>query len=207
MSKLKIVYDIDDILHGLNKRICNKHNININYIKNYNVKKNTDLTEDEMQTLISGYKNEDTFKNIEWYPGIERLLNVEKLSTDNVQVEVWINSNSFTHNIANLKREQILKKIPISENRLILSIIGEEDTDVEKLIGEDTYILVDDNPGTLNKSSATINITMNNPWDTSKEFYTTVNKVVEVHDSLDSIITTVEHYISKEVKRLEGERA
>lgn len=200
MKTINITYDIDDTLWDLNGRICKKHNININKIKRFKIKENESLTEREKAILLSEYSNSNIFENIEWYNGIERITNVEKLSTNNVKIQVWVHSNSFSQEIADLKLKQIKDKVSIPKNRIILDTINVSKAG-RKNINIDNFILIDDSPYTVKDSQAEINMSLATPWITSKYATEIIgNKDLIIKNNLIEVINEIHELVYNKIK-------
>lgn len=113
--------------------------------------------------IIESYYNLSTFENIEWYEGVSDIINIE-----NFGVSVFINSNCMTEEIAKSKRCQLLEVANINTKRIKCNVINAKDCN-NKIIDDDTDILIDDSPFNIAKSKAKLNILINHPWNTSQE--------------------------------------
>lgn len=65
----------------------------------YDIRDSTQLTTEEINSVYSWYSNPNPWKNIEYYKGIHRLLDLEKYNA-----KVYINSNCLNKDIADFKR-------------------------------------------------------------------------------------------------------
>lgn len=70
---MKIVFDVDDILWGLNDKICEQNNIDIEKLHSYRISTIDELTSTEKALITKGHNDPNTFKDIGWYDGIEKL--------------------------------------------------------------------------------------------------------------------------------------
>lgn len=183
--KRKIVFDVDDILWGLNKIATDKANIDYNKIVVYSAKENYLLTEDERRRLLEVYSDPDTFRYINWYDGVEDIIRLEQKGA-----EVYINSNSFNIEISELKRKQLKSILDLPDDRLILNVL----TDCKKKeIGDGVWCFVDDSPHNIASSTAVYNIAVKTPWNTSKHALDVIgDKDVIILDTLKDVINHID---------------
>lgn len=186
--KRKIVFDVDDILWGLNKIATDKVNIDYNKIVVYSAKENYLLTEDERKRLLEVYSNPDTFKHINWYDGVEDIIKLEQKGA-----EVYINSNSFNIEISELKRKQLKSILGLPDDRLILNVL----TDCKKKeIGDGVWCFVDDSPHNIASSTAVHNIAIKTPWNTSKHALDVIgDKDIVILDTLKDVINHIDYML------------
>ena len=97
----KIIFDVDDTLWGLNKKICKKLHISYDIITTYSAYDNYKLTKQEQISMIKEYGNPKTFQNISWFQDVEKL--------NELNADIYINSNSLNHECANQKLKELLK--------------------------------------------------------------------------------------------------
>ena len=183
--KRKIVFDVDDILWGLNKIATDKANIDYNKIVVYSAKENYLLTEDERRRLLEVYSDPDTFRYINWYDGVEDIIRLEQKGA-----EVYINSNSFNIEISELKRKQLKSILDLPDDRLILNVL----TDCKKKeIGDGVWCFVDDSPHNIASSTAVYNIAVKTPWNTSEHALDIIgDKDVIILDTLKDVINHID---------------
>lgn len=160
MKKRKIVFDVDDVLWGFNERVSEMTGIPMKALVTYNINKNPTLTDKERKKIIDCYGSSETFKRIEWYDGVLDLLKLE-----NNGYEVYINTNSLTDEIGELKRKQLKSVLALSDSRMSFNTISNPE---HKSIDDDVYYFVDDSPHNIEKSNAEVNIVINKPWNTSE---------------------------------------
>lgn len=163
MKIKKVVYDVDDVLWGLNVRVAKLMGIDIKMITHFKVWDNKLLSSTQHDQMLSIYHDNKTFENIVWHDGIEELPEFEKAG-----VEVCINSNCLTERMAVLKTEQLLAKIPLKKENIKCNVI-DTSTCTKKKIDEDTDILVEDSPYNIAQSPAKINILISCPWNMTDE--------------------------------------
>lgn len=154
----KIVFDVDDTLWQLNKRIAAEIGLDYNKITVFSAHDNPNLTKTERDALLSAYADSKMFEDIEWDASIEKI-NV-------LQADIYINSNNSTQEIADLKRTQLHNILNINDDHIIMNIVGNDKSNItKKYIGDDVYILVDDSPHNIEMSKAKFNIVIKRPWN------------------------------------------
>lgn len=163
MDSIIVVYDNDDVLFPLNEIICAKRSIDIHKITDFYINSNARLTPAEKEIIMQDYKDPNTFANMHYYEGAERIKEVEKLSK---LVQVWICSNSFSKEIANHKYRQLPIITGITPDRIVLNVINSENN-TEKKLPDNTTIFIDDSPYNIAKSNAKLNIMVKQPWNMS----------------------------------------
>lgn len=189
----KIVFDVDDTLWGLNAKISKKLNIPSEKLTIFSAMDNQNLTMTERKALLNAYADAKSFENIEWYDGIERILQLEKYG-----VEIHINSNSATNEIIKLKREQLQQILTLSDDRLHFNLISMKQA-TKKELDTDTFILIDDSPHNIALSNAKYNIMLMHPWNTSAEGKKSLcGKTPIYYDSLNKIIDAIKQIILTE---------
>lgn len=180
-NKRRVVFDVDDILWGLNRVASDKAGVSYDKIVTYDVNDNPLLSEIERRKLLEAYSDPSTFKRIKWYSGIEDLLKLEQKG-----VEVYFNSNSFNIEISELKRKQLKSVLAISDSRLIFNTIS--DCKVKE-VGDGVWCFVDDSPHNILNSSAVHNIMLKTPWNTSEYASDLLSdKSVVMLDTLEDIL-------------------
>ena len=173
-KNLEIVIDIDDTLWGLNKRICEKRGIKENLLRHFSVYDNSLLTREEKDMMIHDYKDVNIFKNIDWYDGVEKLLELEKFGAS-----ILINSNNFSEEIANQKLLELKKVLPdIKDTQIQMNIISDCK---KKKIQEPVFILMDDSPHNIANTDAEHYILLEKPWNISRYGFQTLEKITNVH--------------------------
>lgn len=188
MNKRKIVFDVDDVLWDLNKIATSKAGVDYNKLEVFSANENPLLSEEERSQLIRAYCDPDSFKNIDWYDGIEDIVKLEKRGA-----EVYINSNSANIEISELKRKQLKSVLGLPDNRLILNIMNNPK---KKEVGEGVWCFVDDSPHNILDSTAVHNIVVNKPWNTSRysselledKFFVRLNSLKEVLNHINCLL-------------------
>lgn len=161
---IKIIFDMDDTLWSLNKRICQHTGIPYEKIITFSIHENPLLTESEKQMTLSSYGNTTMFENIEWFDGISQLNDM--IHDENINV--FINSNSANKTCSALKRRQLHEILDIPDDHIIINDTGcKKKNVIQKTIDSDTYIFVDDSPHNVAMSPAEYNIMIKTPWNQS----------------------------------------
>lgn len=191
-GKKRAVFDVDDILWGLNEKVAEILGYDGNLITNFSIRKCTKIDADTQEKIIALYGNINTFKEMKFYEGVEDLLRLEEAG-----VEVSICSNSMTKDIAISKTEQLLRKIKgLREEQLQMNIISEK-THHQKDIKSGIWVLVDDSPYNIAASEAEIDIMRPHPWNQSpegKEIYKAKHPIF-----IPTLIETVDYIYQKAV--------
>ena len=185
-----VVFDVDDILWALNRKMTAMTGIDYEKLHVYSILENQLLPETERNAAYAVYTGHELFENIEWYDGIERI--------NTLNADVRINSNSLNEKAAELKRTQLKQVLNLSDDKIIIHNVKDEK---KKTMIEDTFILVDDSPYNIAKSTAQFNIVLKQPWNTSPEMQKLMrqNRKGYIYcDSLAHIIDLVEMLLSNE---------
>lgn len=187
----KIIFDVDDTLWSLNKRVSQITGIDYDKLTIFSVHDNTNLTEDEKQAMLRAYADTDTFRNIEWDAGIEHI--------GSIAADIYINSNNSTEEIAEVKREQLHSILNIPDDHIVMNITGLNKSSItKKVIDKDTYILVDDSLHNIEMSTAVYNIVIRRPWNQHSSV--PKDKSIIFVDNLYNAILTVNDILSTSEK-------
>lgn len=157
----KVVFDVDDILWGLNERATERAGVDYKKLVVYDCKKNDVLSSEERSKMLEQYGSLELFEGIEWYDGIDKLVNLERAG-----YELYINSNSYTKEVADMKLKQLSSVLPLPPERFIMNVRLSCDT--PKGIEDDVLFFVDDSPYNLVNSNAKHNLTISKPWNYSE---------------------------------------
>lgn len=183
----KVIFDVDDTLWSLNKRVAKIAGIDYNKLTIFSVHDNTNLTEDEKREMLRIYADTDAFRDIEWDAGIEHIASIP--------ADIYINSNNSTEEIAEVKRKQLHSILDIPDDHIVMNITGLKKSSItKKIIDNDTYILVDDSLHNIEMSTAVYNIVIRRPWNQ----YSPIpkNKNIIFVDNLCDAILTVNSILS-----------
>ena len=185
MKKRKIVFDVDDTLWSLNKRVCKEINIPYENIITFSVYENPLLTDAEKEKLIAAYGNPEYFKNIQWFDGIERIIDLN--------ADVYFHSNSMNVQCSKYKRKELRKVLDIPDDHIIIENMR------EKKIDTDTFIFVDDAVHNILASNAEYNIMIRTPWNQSICVKELLKKNVIVCENLNQVIDMIEEILEENV--------
>lgn len=181
----KIVFDMDDILWALNKRIADRHGIDHNKLVTYSIFENPILSDNEKEAILRAYNDPSVFEDIEWFDGADRIMVLEQFGA-----RVFINSNCYCEEIARAKYEQIHRLIDIPDSQLVLNVFGDTYKDGNKEIGEDVFAFIDDSPRNLIKADSVHLYTLNRPWNTNCAELKSLD--IKRFDSLADILADLE---------------
>lgn len=186
---LKVVYDVDDTLWGLNDFITKLHGIDIRKIKRYKTIENDELTEEEKRLIIGSYGDPDIFKQLLFYEGCERVFDLQVFQ----MADIWISSASLNDAIRDIKRER-LKELPNIDMGHVVLTSG-SDPFQGRVPGD---ILVDDCVKNILDHDFTYNIMLDKTYNHSEEDAQAIidsgKNVIRVF-SLDEAIDKVENIV------------
>lgn len=189
----KIIFDVDDTLWSLNKKVCMNLNIPYEKIITFSVYENPLLTKNEKKKMLNAYGNPELFKDILWFDGIKRINQLN-------DVDIYINSNSVNEECTKCKYKQLTSILKIPSNHILINTIDIKNENVTKKdIDKDAYIFVDDSPHNVSLSNAKYNIMIKTPWNQSASAKQLIkNKNVIFCENLNEVIDVIEHLISEE---------
>lgn len=160
---LKVVYDVDDVLWGLNQRVMKLLDLDIARSIEFRISASPTFTPSEQQAILACFHDAKIFEHIKFYPGARQILAVEPYGAT-----VRIHSNCFTDAIAAEKRHQLERLLPTLKPAFIkLATITPETN--RKRIDQDAYIFVDDNPYNIATSTAKFNFVPEWPWNQTEK--------------------------------------
>lgn len=186
----KIIFDVDDTLWGLNKKICKKLHISYDIITTYSAYDNYKLTKKEQVLMLKEYGNPKMFQNISWFQDVEKL--------NELNADIYINSNSSNQECTNQKLKELLKILQIPKENIIINVLDNKEKIKEKRIAKDTYIFVDDSPYNILTSDAVYNFMLKQPWNQTEEAKKLIShKNVEFFDNFSEIIQRIQELIKE----------
>ena len=186
----KIVFDIDDILWNLNERASSLANVYYDRLITYRIEDNYILSDEEKARMHDTYNRTDLFENINFNPGVEEI--------NDLNADIYINSNVYSHDVTELKRQQLRKILNIPDDHYIFNLITPSTSQTPKRISSDTFIFVDDSPYNIIKSDAAYNIMIKKPWNISlqaMELYSKAHKNIIFCDDLYDVIDTIKQLL------------
>lgn len=182
----RAIFDVDDVMHLLEHRIADDLGIDINrFLYTFSIKDNPKLTIAEKRAIIAAFSNSKYFRDIDFLPGVERITEPQEFGA-----LVGVNSNAFSKEIGELKREQLLAVVPnLKPEQIQINIIHYGETH-RKDLDPRTTILHDDSPFNVAMSPALLNSMPNwMSWTHSHEaLLQMTGKLVVWHDNLNSMI-------------------
>ena len=152
----KIVFDVDDTLWDLNRKVCQLTGIDYSRLTNYRIQ-DTNLTDGEVQLILSWYNDPELWTDLIWSEGVEYIHTLEDDST-----KVYINSNCLNKRVADAKRKFLSKALKIPDSRIILNV---NSSGTKKKMIDDMFIFVDDSPFNIADSTAKYTILLDKPWN------------------------------------------
>ena len=171
MNDVKIVvYDVDDVIIGLNESAHKIAGIDLTKRKYFDVKKETALlTTEQMKGLYRAYNDVETFKKAVIYRGAEDIFSIE----DTNKARVYLHSLSYQQEIADYKVELLSKLYPdIPDDRIML------ECGVSKSVINEVDILVEDCLDNIRRSKARIaNIMIKKAYNRPENYGTTLKEL------------------------------
>ena len=187
----KVVFDIDDTLWGLNSKISEITGISFDKFEEFAIELCTLLTDAEKASVLNMYNSDRLFENIKWFDGIHRL--------NDLNAEVFINSNIYRETVDSLKRTQIHEVLDLDDDHIVLNYITDGSVGV-KSIDNDVFIFVDDSPYNIANSKAKYNIMLRRPWNVSEYGQGIISDTsVIICDTLNDIIDTIEKLLKEDI--------
>lgn len=179
-------FDFDDVLHPLEYRIVDDLGIPPHkFLHTFHMPTNPLLSEAERQAIIAAFANPKYFYDIEFMPGIENLLKPQEYGA-----RVKVESNAYSKQIGDLKRDQLLAAVPgLKPEQVVVHIIDFSRT-YQKQLDPETTILHDDSPYNAEQSSALlISMPAWMPWTYSPAAIKQLSgRIVSWHDDLQNMI-------------------
>ena len=191
-DKIKVVYDVDDVLNDLNGHVSTV--LNTPQPNNFNIKEATNLTDEQKEKIMEAYGNPDIFRTVPYLEDAKRIFDIE--NTGKTIVE--IHSNNFNSDVANTKLESLRNLFPnIPESKFHLQV-GKWD---EKDTRTSPDIIVEDSILNLFKYDIlTIKILIDKPYNQASSYNTSDFRegIIRVY-SLKEAIDTVEKLVNKSI--------
>lgn len=161
----KVVFDLDDVAHDPNYRIAQHLGIDYEDIVEFHTLENPRLPMEIRIAINNCYADASFFRNIKFYPGFERIMELQQ----KYPVLVQVNSNSFGVDVRDCKFCAVRQTIPdLPPEQMQLGIVGAQTT-LRKRFDDDTIILIDDSPYNIALSPAKLNILPIQPWNQTRK--------------------------------------
>ena len=191
---IKVVYDVDDVLWGLDDYVMEFLGLDINDNIEYRISKSPIFTAKERKAIIDCFCDAKMFENMEFYPGADKITDVEKYGAT-----VRIHSNCYSDAIAEQKRRQLYALLP-QMKRSFIKLLTVSPTADQKQVDQDAYIFVDDCPYNVALSMAKFNFVPRKPWNLTtkaKDTMTADGKQILEAETCDfvSLINSRHRYI------------
>lgn len=105
-NKIKIIYDVDDVLNNLNSYILSQ--LSLPWGERFRILECKCYTEEQANTILSMYGDPEVFKHLTYEPGASEIFDIEKTG----KAEVFIISRNFNQEVADVKMKTLLEHIP-----------------------------------------------------------------------------------------------
>lgn len=162
-KKYKVVYDVDDVLWGLNRRVFDALKLDISLHITYDIDINPYFSKADVARINAKFADGATFEKMEFYPGAADILAIEPLGA-----EVYIHSNCYSQAVADAKLHQLRELLPLlPEERIAMNFVSSSIT--TKKLDQDILVLADDSPYNIAKSHALVNIMPNKTFNVSSD--------------------------------------
>lgn len=158
--KKQIVFDVDDVMWGLNQRVSELTGIPYEKFTVYHIPQNPNLTDAEKELVLSAYHDSKTFQNIVFSDTIISLIN--QIHHEYMNYEVKIVSNCLTAEIMREKKSQLLNVLDLPEHSLRFNIINNAK---KKTLPEHIFLLADDSPHNILQAEAVHKIMPAKPYN------------------------------------------
>lgn len=155
----KVVFDIDDIVWGSQRVVAREFNIPFELLDEFHILENSKLTYEQRLAINAYYGGPKFGRNIEFYPGFEKILELEKFGAI-----IQFNSNGFSVTALNDKRDRIRAVLPNVRPEQFRFNLVDGSTTIKKKFDDDSFIVIDDSPYNIAQSPALHNIMPIVPW-------------------------------------------
>ena len=182
-----IVFDMDDILWGLNEKATKILGIDFNKIICPNARHNPLLTDKEKDELIAMYGNPDLWKDVVWYDGATNIRDLEKYGH-----KVWIKSNCMNTGVRDFKDTFTSPTFNLPKDQIILDISQEA-----KTLMEDVLIFCDDLPPNILNSTAKYTLFLDKPWNQDVTVGIRCYSFAEMYQKIEQLIEKENGYVGK----------
>lgn len=182
-----VVFDNDDTLCNTLDVILAAAGLNPEDFTDYHTELNPEIGLAGMRRLEQAFLREDLYGLIEYDPSVKRMDEIVKLGAP-----VYIESNTVSQKIGEIRRQQLLSHIPALQAESIHMNVITQEQSLQKVIPKNTFIFVDDSPYNVAISTAEINIMRARRWNITKKARRMVasKRVIWLPD-LDKIIDMI----------------
>lgn len=172
----------------MNIKVSRLTGLDIKKIDTYSIETSTRLTKDEIKAITKCYFDPMTWKDIEYFDGVERLAKLK-----NFGARVIINSNCANQAVVDYKKSILSKDLGIPNNQIILNAITPT---LKKKNTTGAFIFVDDSSSNIENSKAQHNLVLDACWN-----HTILSDNYERFLSLNDIIDRCEELLKAIFKR------
>lgn len=197
IDNLVAVFDVDDVLWPQFAPAAELAGVDASKHDNFYIEACLRYTAEEKKRLYDAFADSRPFEKTEFYLGVEKISVLHELG-----VRIEVNSNSFTQDIAEVKRRRLKSAMPfLRDSDLILTVSGQKRAGAGKEIGTNVTFFVDDNPYNIVASKASYNFLPSKTWNcTPAERDRMSDKNFYVFSNLDCILDTMIRSIRSWVK-------
>lgn len=163
-TEIVTLVDCDDFLHPLLEPACRATGVDYERASmEFDLSKNSHITAEEGARLAAAFGDPEMFRNMQFYPGAERLLEIQRAGA-----KLTVKSLSYSEEIGELKRVQLPKGIPgLKPEQIEINVVTHEKS-LKKAIPAGTTLALDDNPYIIAESEALVNLLLGKaPYATS----------------------------------------
>ena len=139
-----IIFDMDDVMWDLNKRVAKITGIPYEKFTCFSVYDNPNITSKERESVLTAYNRTDTYKDIIFLDPVIDLINAVYYTYQ--EYPVHIVSNCATEAIRNVKLPQLMSVLDLPETHIHLNVIDVKTQTKTKTLPENIFIIVDDSP-------------------------------------------------------------
>lgn len=168
LHHLVAVFDCDDTLWPQFSIAARAVGLDPDKLDTFSVKNCANYTDPERAKLFTAFADAELFEQTQFYPGVEKIAVLHEMG-----VKIRINSKSFSHDIADIKRRRLKEILPfLQESDLNLTVSGEDHATTGKTVSGEVTFFTDDSPYNIITSDAAYNILPSQTWNVSlKEQY------------------------------------
>lgn len=177
----KIVFDMDDILWGLNERASKIVGVEYDKLVCFRLEDNPYLTPKQRRRLLALYRNPKLWKDIEWYEGATDIKKLEEKG-----YAVYIHSNSMTKQVQAYKRI-ISTVFDLPEKQIILDVSTEAKKPLRNVL-----IFCDDNVANNRRSKAKYKVFLDKPWNKEMDEGEGIIRCSTFRELMDTILKIIE---------------
>jgi len=192
--KLRIVYDLDDVLWELTQFVMQKLQLDRKIQTDFRLDQDPAFTDAERAALTAAFSDADNFERIRFYPGASEILAIAA-----PDVDVMINSNAYSPAVVAVKRRRLQEFYPNMPVELQHINLVTPATN-RKQIDPDVLVFIDDSPYAIAGSKAKFNLMPHKTWNTTsaaRQIATSEDKalVQSWRQSLPQFLTTSQNYV------------